>query len=106
MVFPAANVNVFCNAAQGSRPAPVRRDKVADFVGLPASAAGAEKLPSRPKNSVRSAVQAVCLPAKSAKVIRLGNAVFQGLRASKAPVSLSILAMINGAVVPRAAPST
>ncbi len=53
---------MFCNATQGSRPAPVLPDKGGAFEDgvLPASAAGDEKRPSRPRNSVRSVVQAVC----------------------------------------------
>src|ERR1700689_4039171 len=91
-----------CSAAHGSIAAPARLDRgLAD-----ASAAGLLSVPLRPRNSVRSAVNEVCWPLKSANAIRLPYSILNELRASIARVSDSISVTMYGAAAPRAGQST
>ena len=75
---------------QGAAGIEAGADPLGEGGASPASAAGLSSVPLRPRNSRRSPVQAVCRPPRSAKATREPNAVFQGLRASIAPVSGSI----------------
>src|SRR5207247_472147 len=93
MVSPATRSTLVCSAQQGSRPAPTRLDRGVCRV----SAAGLSSVPCRPRNSRRSAVHCVCLPARSANATYEPNSVLQGLWANIAPVAVSIAVTMNGA---------
>ena len=66
---------------------------------------GGPGAPLRPRNSVRSAVHAVCRPPRSRNATRPANSVFHGLRARIAPVSGSISVTMCGAPRPATSPS-
>ena len=67
--------------------------------------AGSSAPPLRPRNSVRSAVQALCRPPRSRNATRRPNSMFQGLRARSAPVSGSRDVMTWCAASPLDVPS-
>ena len=99
MRCPASSRNRTCRTAQGSRRAPALPDSTRPG----ASPAGASSPPLRPRNSVRSAVHAVCRPSASANATRPAYGSFQKLRAKRAPVSSSSVTR-NGAAAPRCGP--
>src|SRR5437773_831941 len=71
----------------------------------PASAAGCSKVPLRPINSVRSAVQLNSCPARCANATRSPKSPLHELRARTDFVAGSISVTTKGAVAPREVPS-
>ena len=99
---PLASSKLVWRAAHGSIPAPVTPVRRCPL-SRPAGRSGA---PLRPRNSVRSAVHAVCRPPRSRNATRPPNSVFQGLRARIALVSGSNDVTIRGLLSPRDVPRT
>ena len=92
VVAPSASSKLVWRAAHGSMPAPTAPSSLCPR-SRPAGRSGA---PLRPRNSVRSAVHAVCRPPRSRNATRPPNSVFHGLRIRSACVSGSSAVTIWG----------
>ena len=99
---PLASSKLVWSAAHGSMPAPVAPVSRCP----PSRPEGHSGAPLRPRNSVRSAVHAVCRPSRSRKATRPPNSVFHGFRTRIAFVSGSSDVTIRGLLSPRDVPST